>query len=216
MALERFECLKELAKLMDDETISASLAIGATNFEWWHLRPADTSLPIGVLGGTVALGLGIALALPHRKVVVISSDGDLCMELGQLPPLAELKPKNLTVVVLDNESYESLGEGHQGYRPTHTAFHTDLSAISRACGIKNSITVHSLEDFVRETKNALDGNGPSVVVAKTKKAKSKAPVRSIDGFEDKYRFVRYIERTEKVRIIPEQRSKKHLVQDSGE
>ena len=82
------------------------------------------------MGLASSLGLGIALALPRHKVVVIDGDGSLLMNLGTLSTLARYRPGNLLHIVFDNESLLSVG----GF-PTATATGTDLAGVARACGI---------------------------------------------------------------------------------
>ena len=64
---------------------------------------------IGSMGLAPAIGLGIALAYPKKKVIVFDGDGALLMGLGILPMVGSLKPTNFFHVVFDNECYESTG-----------------------------------------------------------------------------------------------------------
>src|SRR5579859_6411012 len=82
------------------------------------------------MGLASSMGLGIALAMPEQKVIVIDGDGSLLMNLGTLSTLARYKPGNLLHLVFDNESLLSVG----GF-PTATSTGTDLAGIARASGI---------------------------------------------------------------------------------
>ncbi len=82
------------------------------------------------MGLASSMGLGIALAMPRHKVVVIDGDGSLLMNLGTLSTMARYRPGNLLHIVFDNESLLSVG----GF-PTATATGTDLAGVARACGI---------------------------------------------------------------------------------
>ena len=84
----------------------------------------------GAMGGAVMIGLGIALAQPNLPVVVITGDGEMLMGMGSLATVGLQKPKNLTIVVLDNECY-----GETGGQASHSAAGTDLVGVARACGI---------------------------------------------------------------------------------
>ena len=84
----------------------------------------------GAMGGAAMIGLGLALAQPTRRVLVVTGDGDMLMGLGSLATIALKAPANLAVVVLDNERY-----GETGMQTTHTAGPTDLAAVAVGAGI---------------------------------------------------------------------------------
>src|SRR3977135_1640521 len=88
------------------------------------------------MGLASSTGLGLALCLPHRKVVVFDGDGSVLINLGGLPTLARYRPGNLVHVIFDNESLLSVG----GF-PTATATGTDLEGVARAAGIASVSTV---------------------------------------------------------------------------
>jgi thiamine pyrophosphate-dependent acetolactate synthase large subunit-like protein len=92
----------------------------------------------GGMGGAAMIGLGLALAQPHRRVLVITGDGELLMGLGSLATIAVQKPRNLVVIVLDNERY-----GETGMQDTHTRFGVDLAGMAKAAGFRASGTVYS-------------------------------------------------------------------------
>lgn len=83
----------------------------------------------GAMGSAVMVGLGLALAQPDRPVLVLAGDGEMLMGLGALATLAQHKPRNLTIVVLDNEQY-----AETGMQRTATGHGTDLAAVAQACG----------------------------------------------------------------------------------
>lgn len=209
MAVDRYECLKSMVNKIDDEDILLHLAIGATKFETWHLRPKANTVSLGKLGGTVAFGLGIAIALPHRRVITITTDGDLLMELGQLSPIVAMKPSNLKIVVLDNEHYESL----KTVRPSLTGNGLDLATIAKGSGIKYSKTAFSLEDFNKLFIECLSIPESTFIVVKTELGKSNAPVRKFDAVEDKFRFIRWVEETEKTTITGHEQQDKILIKE---
>lgn len=97
----------------------------ALNFPLW-----------GAMGGAGLIGLGLALARPERRVLVITGDGEMLMALGGLATIALKAPANLALVVLDNERY-----GETGMQATHTAYGADLAAIARGCGFPLAATV---------------------------------------------------------------------------
>src|SRR5689334_23580907 len=82
----------------------------------------------GAMGQAAMMGLGLALAQPKRRVLVVTGDGEMLMGLGALATIGVQQPKNLTVVVIDDERY-----GETGMQRTHTAFGVDLAAVAKAC-----------------------------------------------------------------------------------
>ncbi len=83
----------------------------------------------GAMGGSVMIGLGLAIAQPTRRVLVITGDGEMLMGMGSLATVAAQAPKNLAVAVLDNGQF-----GETGAQRSHTGHGTDLAAIAAACG----------------------------------------------------------------------------------
>ena len=81
------------------------------------------------------IGLGLALAQPKRRVLVITGDGEMLMGLGSLATIGVQQPRNLAVVVIDNERY-----GETGMQATHTAHGVDLAAVAQACGSQECVT----------------------------------------------------------------------------
>ena len=81
------------------------------------------------MGSAAMIGLGLALAQPTRRVVVITGDGEMLMGLGGLATVADQAPDNLAILVLDNETF-----GETGGQPTHTAGLADLAGIASCAG----------------------------------------------------------------------------------
>src|SRR5439155_19394995 len=110
-----------------------------------------------------SIGLGLALARPDRRVIVLDGDGSLLMNLGSLATIGLLQPANLIVVVMDNEEYATTGG-----QPTPTAHGADLAAAARAMRIASALTTRTDEEL-RRAFAGLDGprsGGPQVIVAK--------------------------------------------------
>src|SRR3954464_331915 len=96
----------------------------------------------GAMGGAVMIGLGIALAQPTLPVVVITGDGEMLMGMGSLATVGLQKPKNLTIVGLDNEVY-----GKPGGQASHTAATVDLVGVACACGITDTRAMATLSEI---------------------------------------------------------------------
>ncbi len=112
----------------------ALLVVGGLGAPSWDLTAAGDhplTFPLwGAMGGAAMIGLGLALAQPKRRVLVVTGDGEMLMGLGSLATIAVQAPANLAVVVLDNERY-----GETGMQATHTAGPTNLSAVAAGAGI---------------------------------------------------------------------------------
>lgn len=90
----------------------------------------------GAMGAAAMIGLGLALAQPARRVLVLTGDGEALMGLGALATIAAARAQNLAIAVLDNGRY-----GETGAQPSHTALGTDLAAVAAACGWRATVTV---------------------------------------------------------------------------
>jgi thiamine pyrophosphate-dependent acetolactate synthase large subunit-like protein len=194
----RFDCMSVLAGKLKDELVILSL--GASVDEWYNAAPhmRNASLFQQQLGCVTAQAFGLAVGLPHRRVISLDTDGGMMFNLGILATLANERPENLLVIVWDNECYESIGGP-----PTHTATGiVDLAAIARGAGIEHAHTVHDLEDFGRRCDEGLKTPAPFVVVAKVdREVRRDIKRKHSDGREDKYIFVRHVEATENIVIM---------------
>src|SRR3954447_19492680 len=113
------------------------------------------------MGLASSMGLGIALAMPEHKVIVIDGDGSLLMNLGTLSTMARYKPGNLLHIVFDNESLLSVG----GF-PTATATGTDLAGIAEASGIPCVVRADTVDSFAKAVNEAIDGEELTTIVSK--------------------------------------------------
>jgi thiamine pyrophosphate-dependent acetolactate synthase large subunit-like protein len=195
--LKRFDCLKTLAGLIDDALVVSSA--GAMTLEWNALRPSDGNFRVRTLGLCSSIALGMALGLPRRRVAALDGDGSLLMNLCSLPTIARMAPKNLIHIVFDNEVYEASGS-----KQTATAAGTDLVGIAVAAGIQRALWAQSLADFAGAAKQALAGDGPWFIGVKVSTERTEVPPYPIDEVENKYRFIRHIETTEKIAILKTQ------------
>jgi sulfopyruvate decarboxylase subunit beta len=196
--MTRFDCMTVLAGKLTDELVILSL--GASVDEWYNAAPhmRKASLFQQQLGCVTPQAFGLAVGLPHRRIVSLDTDGGMIFNLGILATLANERPKNLLVIVWDNECYQSIGGP-----PTHTAAGiVDLAAIARGAGIERAYTVRELEEFGHRCDEALQAQAPFVIVAKVDRAVRRDIKRKqSDGREDKYIFVRHVEATEGVVIM---------------
>ena len=192
--MKRFDCLKALVAVAGDALVASSA--GAMTLEWNALRPHDGNFRVRTLGLCSSIALGMALGLPHRKIIALDGDGSLLMNLCALPTIARMRPKNLTHIVFDNEIYEASGS-----KMTATGSGTDLVGVAQAAGIKNARWANSPDDFARAAAGAMAGGELCFIGAKVTAERSEVPPYPWDEVENKYRFIRHIERSEKIEIF---------------
>ena len=214
MALDRYEWLGRLAARVPEDALVMATYIGAVSFEWaHHTNEHPRSAHLGQMGDVIGLALGLAVALPHRRVVCLDGDGSVLLELGQLVAMGQEAPENLVVFVADNASYESIGWGPKGPRPTATAGTADLAGLALASGVPYAATVNTLEELDQEMDLAFSELACRFIDVRTEQGHAKVPPRQTDGFEDKYRFVRYVEQTEGIQILHLAQQDRQLMRD---
>lgn len=197
--MQRFDVLSALAKLVTTEDLFIS-SLGGLRNDWWNLRPGgqDNSFFVSGMGTVSPAALGLATGLPHRRVVALDTDGSMLMNASSMCTLANARATNLTILVFDNGTYESIG----GF-PTHTSRGSDLAKMAEGAGCVNCVTVSDVEGFAREAERLLNDDAFGFLVAKIEPGLHAWPPEKqkiTDGIEDKYRFIRHIERLEGIRI----------------
>ena len=140
------------------------------------------------MGLASSMGLGIALSLPHHKVVVLDGDGSLLMNLGTLSTLARYRPGNLLHIVFDNESLLSVG----GF-PTATATGTDLAGIARASGIPQVEEADTPKRLKKAVTDALVGETLTTIVSKVEAVGPKSFHMDLPLLENRFQFKRALE-----------------------
>jgi thiamine pyrophosphate-dependent acetolactate synthase large subunit-like protein len=192
--MKRYDCLKVLAGEIKDALVVSSA--GAMTLEWNSLRPSDGNFRVRTLGLCSSIALGMALGLPHRKVVALDGDGSLLMNLCSLPTIARMRPSNLIHIVFDNEVYEASGS-----KKTATGTGTDLVGVARAAGIHNAQWANTVDAFAQAAAAALRGKDLCFIGAKVSTERSQVAPFPIDEVENKYRFIRHVEKSENIEIF---------------
>lgn len=162
--MTRLDAVRRLVRRLSDEPVIASLGHPAYDLFAAGDRP-ENFYTWGSMGVASSIGLGLAVARPDRRVVVLDGDGSLLMNLGTLATIATCRPPNLVVVVLDNGLY-----GTTGGQPTATAAGADLAAIARAAGVGAAAAVRALEALDAALEEALRAAGPWVIVARVEES----------------------------------------------
>jgi sulfopyruvate decarboxylase subunit beta len=140
------------------------------------------------MGLASSMGLGIALAMPEHKVIVIDGDGSLLMNLGTLSTMARYKPGNLLHIVFDNESLLSVG----GF-PTATSTGTDLAGIARAAGVPCVMEANTPESLKAAVTEALSNNTLTTIVSKVEAIGPKSFHMDLPLLENRFQFKRCLE-----------------------
>jgi sulfopyruvate decarboxylase subunit beta len=142
---------------------------------------------IGSMGVAAAIGLGVALNKPNKKVIVLDGDGNVLMGMGTLATVAALKPKNFVHVVLDNEVY-----GTTGNQPTISNV-VRLEQVAKAAGYVHVERAIEREDVVYEFKDMLKKDGPSMLLVKVTEQAEDAGRVMIEPADMTQRFKKAIE-----------------------
>ena len=139
--LNRRDTLHTLLDKRENMIVVAGLGSAAYDLASCGNEPLDFPL-WGAMGGAVMVGLGLALAQPESKVLVVTGDGEMLMGLGSLATIAAQRPRNLRIVVIDNERF-----GETGQQQTHTAISTDLAAVAAGCGFQHIQTIRQTSEL---------------------------------------------------------------------
>ena len=147
-------------------------------FDWLAQGERDLNyFSHGAMGLGSSHGIGLALARPERKVIVLDGDGSLLMNLGTLVTIAAVAPRNLILLACQNETYEANG-GH----PIPQARVIDFAGIARSAGIAKASEISELDEFERRVPGLLKEDGPVFVTLRIEQG---APVAR--DYEDLYK-----------------------------
>lgn len=156
MTMRRDDCLRVLAEHIPDEIV---VAVYSTAFDWLSIRPHPLNFTsVGAMGLASSHGLGLALARPDRKVIVLDGDGSLLMNLGSLVTIAATAPQNLYHFVSYNGVYETNGSHPLPNTKTNFADH------ARAAGYRHVFDFATLEDFKAQIGKVLASTGPVFIL----------------------------------------------------
>lgn len=137
----------------------------------------------GAMGGAAMIGLGLAIAQPERRVLVVTGDGEMLMGLGGLATIAVQRPTNLGILVLDNEHY-----GETGRQKTHTHHGVDIAGMAAAAGFADTMLVAAGDDADAALDLVLDAPGPVIACVKVAMSDDPLVLPERDGPRLKDRF----------------------------
>jgi sulfopyruvate decarboxylase subunit beta len=156
MAMKPEEVLRLLAAERGDAIVIPTMTTAPA---WRGIAPDALSLScVGFMGGASSLGLGIALARPNRRVVVLDGDGSLLMQLGSLATVAGARPRNLTHLLFKNGVYHT-----SGAQEIPGGLTVDFVAMARGAGYKNAYAVRELDELKRRLPSIFGDEGPLLV-----------------------------------------------------
>jgi len=170
--------------LQDRKGLLVVAGLGST--AWAISAVGDTPLNFPLWGGwgiAALIGLGLALAQPKRRVLVVTGDGEMLMGMGSLATIGVQRPPNLSVVVIDNERY-----GETGMQATHTASGVDLAKVAQACGFRAAKMVRSLTQVTALRRAIHATRGPVFAQVKVRAEKLPLVLPPRDGGLLKSRF----------------------------
>src|SRR3954466_3243724 len=184
--LQRRPLVKEILKGADDNLLVIG-GLGSSNWDITAAGDRPLNMPLwGAMGAPVGMGLGLAIAQPSRRVLVITGDADMMMSLGSLATVAAQQPDNLAICVLDNEKFGETGNqaSHTSPRnngPTGSGAGADLAAIARGCGIADTGTVHAEAEVAQLVRDLRTRKGPVFRLVKVMVEKLEFVIPPQDG-----------------------------------
>ena len=182
--LHRRDVVAALLKRRGDLLVVTGL--GSTAWDCTAAGDSALTFPMwGAMGNAAMVGLGLALAAPRRRVLVVTGDGEMLMGLGSLATIGVQRPGNLCIVVIDNERY-----GETGMQKTHTAFGVDLEAIAVGAGFRRTTTIGDTRGLGALRKLVHETPGPNFAVVKVAAEKLPLALPPRDGALLKTRFRR--------------------------
>jgi thiamine pyrophosphate-dependent acetolactate synthase large subunit-like protein len=130
----------------------------------------------GAMGGTCMVGLGLALAQPDRQVLAFVGDGEMLMGIGSFATIAVKQPKNLKIIVIDNEHY-----GETGMQPAHSGRGVDIAGIAAACGFPAAYTISTQDELDQKAEAICTKPGLECIVVKVLASVEASSLPSRDG-----------------------------------
>jgi len=184
--MRRLESLKAIYARLEESIVVTIMGAVAAELQSIGHRPNFFYLQ-HAMGLASSMGLGLALARPDRRVMVLDGDGSVLMNLGGLTTLARYRPRNLVHIVFDNESLLSVG----GF-PTATSTGSDLAAIAHAAGVPRTCTVTEIDTLVVAVNDAVASKDLSTIVAKVEPVGPSGFVTDLGLLENRFEFQRWL------------------------
>jgi len=172
--LDRREAVPALIARPQDWLVVAGLAGAAQELTaMTHDGPNVFGLG-GAMGAAPMIALGLALAQPTRRVLCVTGDGELLMNIGALATIALLNPPNLSIVCVDNGKY-----GETGNQDSHTGLGVRLDLIAAGAGIPVVFTINTQAEIADGRKLLEAGVGLSFILLRVKEGPALKVKRSL-------------------------------------
>jgi phosphonopyruvate decarboxylase len=181
--LDRREALPALLGRHEDFLIVAGLSGSARDVAAVTRNGLHAYILVGAMGAASMVGLGLALARPERRVLVVTGDGELLMNVGALATIAVMNPPNLGIVCVDNGHY-----GETGYQKSHTSLGTDLTMIAAGSGIRLTRTIEQQADIAAGARLIREANATAFVLLRVKPTEPPPDQRMLDPMLARFRF----------------------------
>ena len=191
--LQRRPLVKKILAGADDNLLVIA-GLGSSNWDITEAGDRPLNMPLwGGMGAPVPMGLGLAIAQPTKRVLVITGDGDMLMSLGSLATVATKQPSNLAIVVLDNGKFGETGNqathtSPPGIGPVDSGAGTDLAMIAKGCGIADTGTVRAESEVAQLVADLRRKKGPVFRLVKVMVEKLDFVMPPQDGAHLKDRF----------------------------
>jgi thiamine pyrophosphate-dependent acetolactate synthase large subunit-like protein len=160
-SLDAAQALRE--RLGADDLVVSSLGTPSYLVHAAGDRPLNFYL-WAAMGMASSAGLGLALAQPERRVVVVDGDGAALMNLGGMVTVATRRPTNLLWLILENGAFLETGG-----QPIATHGPADLVSIARGCGIEQAERAADPAALGALLDEGLARPGPTLVVARVER-----------------------------------------------
>jgi thiamine pyrophosphate-dependent acetolactate synthase large subunit-like protein len=181
--LDRRDAVPALIGRHEDFLIVSGLAGTSRDVAALTRDGPHTYTMAGAMGGACMIGLGLALARPDQRILVVTGDGELLMNVGALATIAVMNPPNLAIVCVDNGHY-----GETGYQKSHTSLGVDLEKIATGSGIKATRTIAADWELADGARLLREGNGAAFVLLRVKPTDPPAYKRNMDPSACRTRF----------------------------
>jgi len=185
--VKRREAIETIANVLKGDELIVT-ANGMISREMCAIKDKPNNFyMLGSMGLASSIGLGLALSLPKKTIVVIDGDGNILMNMGSLATIGDSAPKNLIHIVLDNESHDSTGG-----QPTVSKT-VRLENVAKASGYKVTKRIYDDDTLEKQMKQLLSLSGPSFVLVKIKRGGKEAPRVPHETETIKTRFQNFIQ-----------------------
>jgi len=180
----RTDYYRALEQILPPGTLVVT-ALGNASYLWAAMHHTPENFYVeDSMGLALPLALGLAIAQPARRVVVVEGDGAILMHMGALATLGAVAPSNLTVLLIQNGVHAASG----GQPLTNASL--DLAQLARSAGVGHAAKVETAENFAKALRSAFAADALQVIVLATEPDPNvvKPPV-TLDPVLTKHRFM---------------------------